>query len=119
MKNKFKGLGVFGVSLGMWLSRNFGNQSYFGINGRVLIGLVGILLMLPFLIIAILKRAYFALFLFLLIFLPLLVGLIGIYYDNVYIVLGGLIALFISFFVLKRYETNKDDNIDYEKYKKH
>lgn len=117
MKDKFKNLGIWGVLLGTWLSRNFGNQNYFGVNGRVLIGLACVVLMLPALIILVLKKAYFALFLFLLLILPLVVAFIGIYYDNAYFLLGGLIAFFIALFVLKRYGKHKDDNIDYEKYK--
>ncbi|GFZ29984.1 hypothetical protein CSC2_05100 [Clostridium zeae] len=59
MKNKYKGLGVFGTFLGMWLSRNFGNNKYFGLDGRMLILLFAILLITACIISMIIKKILF------------------------------------------------------------
>ncbi|GFZ29985.1 hypothetical protein CSC2_05110 [Clostridium zeae] len=48
------------------------------------------------------------------------VGFIGIYYDNIILVTGGLIGFLILLglyvILMKRYQRNKD-NINYDKYK--
>lgn len=120
MKSKFKGLGVFGASFGIWLSRNFGNNNYFGLNGRVIFGLVCALFILTAIIELILKKSYFLSLLIIILVTPMFVGFIGIYCDNIYLVSGGLIVfliiLSIYLIIIKRFKKNKD-TIDYDKYK--
>lgn len=119
MKNKFKGLGVFGVFLGMWLSRNFGNNNYFGLDGRVTIGLICLLIIVPSIIILFFKKFYLVSFLVTILVTPMVVAFVGIYYDNMNLVLCGLIVFFVILLIylilIKRHNKNKD-TINYDKY---
>jgi hypothetical protein len=121
MKNKFKGLCTFGVFFGMWLSRNFGDNSYFGLNLRVLIGLAVTVLVGSVIILLLIKKQYLGAFWFFIIILPLAFGFVGMYYDDLKLVGGGLLAFFISLtignMVLKRYANNDDSKIDYDRYR--
>lgn len=120
MKNKYKGFSAFGIALGMWFSRNFGDNTYFGLNGRIIAGLFCALLIASGIIILIYKKLYLISFLALILIAPMVVMFIGIYYDNLKLIFGGLltfiIILCIYLIIIKRRE-KKEDNIDYDKYK--
>lgn len=93
----------------------------FGLNGRIIIGLAVALVMTICLITLVLEKFYFASFLILILLLPLVVGFIGIYYNNMDLLLGGLIAFFVILLIcnilIKWYEKNDYVNIDLSKYK--
>lgn len=109
MKDKMKSLGISVVLLGMALSKYMGNK--FGVNGRIYVGIGALIFVLIGVIILIFFKKYSAVLVICFLFLPLIMSLIGIYLNNIYIVLAG-VALFIVFWkiiikVLSWFNKNK------------
>ncbi|AJA48638.1 hypothetical protein CPAST_c25690 [Clostridium pasteurianum DSM 525 = ATCC 6013] len=128
MKDRNKGIAqsisMFGIFFGRWFSRNFGDNTYFGLNGRVLIGIIAGIIIGMALIILITKKFYFASFIFLVLFSPMIITYIGMYYDNTTLMDVGfvtfIIILIIFLIITKRYvrtTNDSDDNINYDRYK--
>ncbi|WP_411681023.1 hypothetical protein [Clostridium thailandense] len=91
-KDKMKLLGALVFLLGMSLSKYMGNK--YGVNGRLSIGVFGVVLGLMIVIVLIYIKKYLGalvVFFTFLFFIIGLIGLIGIYLDNIYIVIAGLI----------------------------
>lgn len=120
MKNKYKGLDVFGALLGMRLSRSLGNSNYFGINGNIIVGLFCLSIIVPFIIMMIIKKFYLVSFLITILLIPMVVGFVGLYYKNINLVLGGIIVFFIILSIylifMRRHNKNKD-TINYDRYR--
>ncbi|WP_411681921.1 hypothetical protein [Clostridium thailandense] len=89
MKDKMKLLGALVFLLGMSLSKYMGNK--YGVNGRLSIGVFGVVLGLMVVIVLIYRKKYLGALVVFFTFLFFIIGLIGIYLDNIYIVIAGLI----------------------------
>ncbi|WP_238885085.1 hypothetical protein [Clostridium sp. YIM B02551] len=117
MKGKFKGLGILAIFLGMALSRTIGDKTYFGLNGRVLTGIICVVFLLIIISIAFIKRQYAAALVFFGMAVPLAIAFIGIYMDNLKLVFGGIIGIFIIMIIeikaLKKYTEKRSRKIKY------
>lgn len=93
MKDKLKPLGILVVLSGMSLSKYMGSK--YGVNGRIAAGISGLVIAFIAIIILICMKEYSAALLSIFVLVPLIVILIGIYLNNVYVVLAGVILLIV------------------------
>lgn len=109
MKDKSKSLGALVVLLGMALSKYMGNK--YGINGRLSVGICGLVMGLIAVIVLIFRKNYLGALVVCFIFLPVTLGLIGVYLNNVYMAIAGVVLLVvflkIIIKVLPKFNKNK------------
>ncbi|MCT8976976.1 hypothetical protein N4T77_10205 [Clostridium sp. CX1] len=95
MKNKMKSIGASGALFGIILSRWITN--HYGKNGNLVVGVCAfIILVLYFIIVAYKTKKYLGMTIVLIMLSPLIVMLLGVYLENSYVILGGIILLFVS-----------------------
>jgi uncharacterized membrane protein YGL010W len=93
LKRKYKGLGVCGVLLCMTFSK-FIRVNY-GINGQMAVMIGSLLIMLIGILYLMLTKNGFVALGALCFAMPLVVGAVGIYLDNLYVMASGLALFFI------------------------
>ncbi|MDP4144937.1 MAG: hypothetical protein Q8936_10730 [Bacillota bacterium] len=92
-KNIFKGLGVTGAGIGLALSKFL--SRYYGINARIIISGIAMVIVLLSIIVIALHKYYLAAAGIFLMAAPLFVAWYGMYLDNAIIVGVSLAAFFI------------------------
>lgn len=97
---KGNNIGVVGVFSGIIISKLLGN--YFSLNAEKTV-VMGIVLMFLLLVayMAIIKKVAVALFMFIA-FLPLIVSFIAMYFDKLYIGMGGILSFIIIIPILMK-----------------
>ncbi|MBL4932372.1 hypothetical protein [Clostridium paridis] len=96
MKN-MKYVGLLGVIFGVLLSRFLGN--YFGNSSQVMAMFVVVTCALFIIIALFVKKFYLGAIIMLSITLPLIIGAIGMYLDNLYMILGGIVLFFVTLII--------------------
>lgn len=93
MKSRLKSLCIVAILLGMSLSKFIG--SYFGLNGKIMIVIASIIMSLIIIIMLICFKEYSAALVSFFMVFPLIVGVLGMYLNNIYLVLGALVLLIV------------------------
>lgn len=111
MKKDVKGLGIAGIITGFILLRILNS---YGLNGRIILGTISVVILLIMILCLFVKKYYFASIIVLIMVMPIITGVIGIYMDNLYLVIGSLASFFIVIpillKVLKNYKKNHHIN---------
>lgn len=94
MKNKWKSIGIIGVLFGTILSRWASSQH--GENStRLLVISIIVIILLGAIVLACITKKYLGVLMLFTLFIPIIIGLIGVYLTNIYMMVGGLAAFFI------------------------
>ncbi|SMC26744.1 hypothetical protein SAMN02745134_02923 [Clostridium acidisoli DSM 12555] len=98
---KVKYMGIAGVIIGMIFSKILG--SYFGNDVRIILMSFSIVCVISVILYLVLNKSYKVAIMFFLMLIPLIIGFLGIYFHNIYLVFGGLILFFIISIILLQY----------------
>ncbi|MTK10561.1 MAG: hypothetical protein F8N39_00090 [Clostridiaceae bacterium] len=94
MKNKWKTIGISGVLFGAILSRWETNK--YGENGSLLVGICTFVIIILILILSASKtKKYLGTFMVSLMFSPFIISILGMYRNNPYMILGGIVLFLI------------------------
>jgi len=93
LKRRYTGLGVCGVFLAMAFSK-FIRVDY-GVNGQLAVMIGSLFIILIAILYLILTKKYFGAFCIFCFTMPLIVGTVGMYLENLYLVFGGIALFFI------------------------
>jgi hypothetical protein len=82
---------LFGMALSRWA------REHYGIKGSLFIALVCLIVLIVILIIsACISKKYLATMTVFLMISPIIVSIVGIYLNNIYMMIGGLVLFFVS-----------------------
>jgi hypothetical protein len=98
---KMKNIGIIAVLIGIILSRICGD--YFGSNSQVIIMGIAILFSAILIAVIVLKKYYIPAILLTSILTPVAISFFGMYFNNLYMLFGGLILFFVALVIDMKY----------------
>lgn len=100
-KKSINGFGIIAVLVGLILSKFLG--SYFGGNAQLMAMSICALITVLVIIIMIFQKYYLASLLMFILALPVFIGIVGAYLDNLYIMIGSIVAIFVVLFIIIKF----------------